>query len=236
MKTVLTRMMPCLALGFQLLALPAIAAEVSDHDFSEWRLGAPLFGDPVTESDLEGKVIVLEYWGVNCPPCIASLPHLAKLDKRYRNKGLRVIGAESQGSKKDAIKPLIDQAKVKYSIIGSASGPIKVAGIPRVFVFGRDGKLIFDGRPSAKDFERTVSKAIRQKPEEPEEAAAVPTGPLIASRSWTNADGREIRAAVKSVDETSVTFQMSNGKDVVYPLEKLSKESREAITAATTEE
>ncbi len=81
-----------------------------------------------------------------------------------------------------------------------------------------------------------MSKAIRQKTEEPEEAAAVPTGPLIASRSWTNADGRKIRAAVKSVDETSVTFQMSNGKDVVYPLEKLSKESREAITAATTEE
>ena len=108
-----------------------------------------------------------------------------------------------------------------------------------IFVFNRFGEMVYHGRPADEEFERAVKKALRE--DGPADTGAgsgdeEDAVPLIASRSWTNADGREIRAAVKSVDETSVTFQMSNGKDVVYPLEKLSKESREAITAATTEE
>lgn len=55
-----------------------------------------------------------------------------------------------------------------------------------------------------------------------------PAGPLTAPMDWTNAEGKEITAAVKSVEGENVIFLMS-GREVTYPLAKLSPESREAI-------
>lgn len=36
-----------------------------DHNLSEWTLGEHLFGDEVEMKNLEGRVVVLEVWGVN---------------------------------------------------------------------------------------------------------------------------------------------------------------------------
>lgn len=40
-------------------------------------------GDPVTSVDLAGRVVVLNFWGTWCPPCLMELPHIAQLGQRY---------------------------------------------------------------------------------------------------------------------------------------------------------
>jgi thiol-disulfide isomerase/thioredoxin len=43
-------------------------------------------------SDLKGKVIVLDFWGYWCNPCVARMPWLFKLHDQYAKDGLVVIG------------------------------------------------------------------------------------------------------------------------------------------------
>jgi thiol-disulfide isomerase/thioredoxin len=227
------------AAGFAVvLQSTSFGADKSDHKISDWKIGKTLFGEKVTKSDFAGKVVVIENWGVHCPPCVASLPHLAKLEKDHRDKGFLIIGAESQGSSKEQIKPLIEKAGVEYTITEGADGPIEVTGIPRAFVFDREGKLVFDGHPGGSDFEKAVKTALKDKA--PVSAPAAPAGPLVASRTWKNTEGKEIVAAVKDATETSVNFLMSGGKKVAYPMEKLDEESqdviRKALAAAKPEE
>ncbi len=226
---------PAISLVASLLTVSAFAAgdrnpAPSEHKLDEWSIGTVLFGTKVSKSELKGKVVVIENWGVRCPPCIAALPHLARLEKKNRDKGLVVIGAESQNSKKEAIKPLIDSAKVEYTITAGARGPIPVTGIPRAFVFDRDGKLVYDGHPGSGDFEKSVTKALRAAaPAATAPAAQTAPAPLIPERTWTNAEGKEVLAAVKSKDATTVTFLMRGGKEVKYPLDKLSEDSRQQL-------
>ena len=40
-------------------------------------------GEYITLEDLKGKVVMLDFWGTWCPPCVASVPELRKLYKRY---------------------------------------------------------------------------------------------------------------------------------------------------------
>jgi thiol-disulfide isomerase/thioredoxin len=218
-----------LALALPFLVSTGLAAEASAHKLSEWKIGKVLFGEKISKGDLKGKVVVLENWGVNCPPCIASLPHLAELDKKFRDKGLFIIGAESQGSSKDEIKPIIEKTKVEYTITAGAEGPIQFNAIPRVFVFDAEGALVFDGYPSGADFEKSITDSLEKVEASPKEEPATAAGSLIASRTWTNSSGVEIVAAVKSADSASVVFLMPNGKEVPYPLEKLSEDSRKVI-------
>jgi thiol-disulfide isomerase/thioredoxin len=217
-------------LGFGLL-LPTFAAEESEHKLSEWSIGSTLFGEKVSKSDMEGKVVVIEHWGVNCPPCIALLPHLAKMDKRYRDDGLLIIGAESQNSPEDKIEALVKKNDIEYTITSGASGPIDFSGIPHAFVFDVEGQLIFHGNPQEDDFERSIKKALKDVAETEEESTTASQN-LFETQSWTNADGNELKAAVREATETEVTFVMFAGKIVKYPLEKLSEESRKEITDA----
>src|SRR5688572_28676628 len=52
----------------------------------EWVKGGPL--------DVhDGKnVYVVEFWATWCPPCRTSIPHLAELQKRFKNRGVVIVG------------------------------------------------------------------------------------------------------------------------------------------------
>jgi len=48
-------------------------------------------GKAVRLSDLKGKVVLLDFWGVWCPPCWRMLPSLNEMNQRYRDKGLKIV-------------------------------------------------------------------------------------------------------------------------------------------------
>lgn len=155
-----------LAVALLALAVPAFAGKkdkpvVPDASIDQVRWTEVVNDVPFDKAALAGKVVVIEEWGVNCGPCIASLPELAKMAKRYEKKGLVVVGMEMQNSSKEDVLKVLKKAKVKYPVMSGGSTPAAGGGIPHVLVFGGDGKLVFEGRPEAEEFEDAVKDALR---------------------------------------------------------------------------
>ncbi|MGC4013192.1 MAG: TlpA disulfide reductase family protein [Luteolibacter sp.] len=152
-----------------LLALPGLspakekkdAAAVPNASVDQVQWGTPANDTAFDKTQLKGKVVVVEEWGVNCAPCIASLPELAKMAKTYEKSGLVVVGLERQGSTKEAINKVLDAAKVKYAVQAGGAGPVPSSGIPHALIFAADGKLAWHGNPHDEDFEKEVKKALR---------------------------------------------------------------------------
>ncbi len=126
-------------------ALAAVGDTATLPTFTQEHISGP----EVTAEELEGKVIFFEYWGINCPPCIASMPHLQKLHKKYSKKGFTVLGAHSQGLTPEVAK-FLKKNKITFPVYQSIS--IREApcpgGIPYAVLIDHEGKIVATGRPT----------------------------------------------------------------------------------------
>jgi peroxiredoxin len=59
-------------------------------------------GEYVSLEDLRGKVVVLDFWGTWCPPCVESVPELRTLHKRYsKEPSFMLIGISSDSDEQE---------------------------------------------------------------------------------------------------------------------------------------
>lgn len=76
----------------KLVANPRRARENYAPDFSF----SSLDGEHVALEDLRGKVVMLDFWGTWCPPCVESVPELRNLHKKYsKDPSFVLIGISS---------------------------------------------------------------------------------------------------------------------------------------------
>ncbi len=110
---------------------------------------AYIYGQKMKKSDLKGKVIFFEYWGINCPPCIASIPHLQELHKKFQSKGFVVLGSHSQGLS-PKVKEFLESKKVTFPVYQGLSIPEArcPGGIPYAVLIGANGKIVAKGNPT----------------------------------------------------------------------------------------
>lgn len=137
------------------------APAMPDVSVEKVQFGAQVNDAPFDAKALAGKVLVVESWGVNCPPCIASLPEMQSLSKSGAKKGLVVVGLEAQNSSKESILKVLKSARVSYPVMQGGSIGVAHNGIPHVAIYGVDGKLVWHGHPADDEFKRQVKTALK---------------------------------------------------------------------------
>ncbi len=65
---------------------------------------------------LEGKIVFLEFFGHKCPPCIKSIPHLIKLQEKYKDK-LAIIAIEVQGYNNKQLTEFANKKGMNYIVV-----------------------------------------------------------------------------------------------------------------------
>lgn len=229
-------------LGSLILLVGSLLAEEKKVNLSEFQLGQTLAGTEITAETVKGHPTVIDYWGIHCGPCLAHIPFFSSLAKRYDGKGLVLIGAHCQDATDAEVLAVVKSQKIKFPVTKGTNGPIQFSTIPHTAVFAADGTLLFHGHPDDKEFDRALKTAMKDAP-----AATVPTGgkataastpaktdagPLVASRPWTNAEGKPVTAALVSIKDGVGTFRKADGNTFTYALEKLSASDQDTIAKA----
>jgi peroxiredoxin len=124
-------------------------------------------GKKVSISDFKGKVVMINFFATWCPPCRKELPEVQKQiwDKYKDNPNfvMLVFGREQTADELNKFKkenhytfPIIPDVKRKiFSLFAEQS-------IPRNFVIGPDGKIIFESIGyTPKDFQNLMDVLAR---------------------------------------------------------------------------
>ena len=95
-------------------------------------------------SDLQGRPVVLNFWGTWCPPCRAEMPHFESVWNKRKGEGLVVLGVNSL-DEEQAARDFLQQVGVTYPIAGDTSGEIvlqfEVRAFPATYFIDRSGNI-----------------------------------------------------------------------------------------------
>ena len=98
--------------------------------------------------DLQGKVVVLDFWATFCPPCLEEIPHLNGLQTKYGAENLNIVGLNVGGDDdRPKIAEFAEKLKVNYTLAIPEDALMQFIfatqnDIPQTAVFDRNGKLI----------------------------------------------------------------------------------------------
>lgn len=123
-----------------------------------------LDGRAVSLADYRGKVVLLDFWGTFCPPCMAALPELQALHVKHAPRGFVVLGVTV-----DDRPALVKKAtaKLTYPIVQATPkvwSAYKVNALPSLVLVGRDGKIArrFGGEADRAAMHAAIEKALAQ--------------------------------------------------------------------------
>ena len=120
----------------------------------------------ISLKDLQGRVVLLDFWGTFCEPCKKSFPKLEELNRKYAGKGLRVLGiSEDEDDDKDKIPGFADTYGAKFSLAWDGDKAIakqyKPETMPSSFVIDKNGIVRFAHVGFHDGEEREVESEIR---------------------------------------------------------------------------
>ncbi len=105
-----------------------------------------LSGRKVSLSSYRGKVLLVDFWATWCAPCEESIPHLMKLQERYRDQGMTVLGIALDVGGAKVVAPYVEERKMNYPILLGDERTARafggIPGVPTSFVIDRSGQIV----------------------------------------------------------------------------------------------
>ena len=175
-------------------------------------IGKWVKGEPVKSFD-PGTAYVLECWATWCGPCIAAIPHVTELQKKFDGK-LVVIGMNVFEQDEAKVAPFVEKMgdKMAYRVAtddksknpeGAMSQTWMAAAgrnsIPTSFVIDKAGKIAWIGHPM--EMEPIIEAVIAGTYDPKAQAAKEDEKKAIIARIESAAKAEDVDAALAAIDE-----------------------------------
>lgn len=122
-------------------------------------------GNKYSLEDLKGKIIVLNFWFVECKPCVMEMPDLNKIVEHYKDEDIVFLGFAIND--KSAIDSFLEKKEFKYNIVPDSKEVINSYGInsfPTHIIIDKNSKITFSvsglGPTTINDIEKEIKSLL----------------------------------------------------------------------------
>ncbi len=127
--------------------------------------------DGISFKNYPNKIVILDVFTTWCPPCLESIPHMIKLQKKYK-KSLQIIGVLHEDKikksfalafkKKHHINYPLTIGKNNFVLTENWGG---VSGYPTIIIFDKSGKYFnhYNGSPPFEMLQSDIKKILRKR-------------------------------------------------------------------------
>jgi peroxiredoxin len=142
---------------------------------TEGRPPAPLFtlpdafGRPLKLSDLQGRVVLLNFWATWCEPCKVEIPWFVELQRQYEASGVTVVGVAMDDDGWQSVRAFVGTMGINYgTVVGSDELARQYGGVealPTTFLIDRHGRIasVYQGLQPKNTYESKLRSLIAEK-------------------------------------------------------------------------
>lgn len=137
---------PILSLGLEQEAFQklGLAPEPDPHPAPRFQ-SSTLDGKKFGTDEIQGKLVLLNFWATWCPPCRLEMPSMEKLYQEFKGDGLEIVAVNFMEGEK-AIEPFIKENGFTFPVLLDKKGEIAqsygVHALPVTFLIRRNGNLL----------------------------------------------------------------------------------------------
>jgi len=103
-----------------------------------------LAGKPFHLKELQGQVVLLNFWATYCVPCREEIPALNALQHELQSQGLKIVGASLDDTVDGVNAYQQEVAKFEYDVLlGGSDAKVKFAQqvLPTTYLIDRQGRI-----------------------------------------------------------------------------------------------
>ncbi len=160
-------------LGAALLASVAIAGIAAVASLTLMRPApevkfSALSGETFSTSELRGKVVLVNFWGTYCGPCIKEMPKVVEAHRKFSARGYETIAVAVQRDDPERVAQFAAKHALPFKVAIDGSGELgrefgNVRITPTVFLIDKNGKVLrrYVGKADWAEFHQLVERELR---------------------------------------------------------------------------
>ncbi len=114
--------------------------------------------------DLRGKVVLVDFWATWCDSCIAAMPALERIYKRFHSQGFEIVSINIEGFEvADKARRVAREIGVSFPIVvddGYVADLYEVSTIPHLVLIDRSGVVTEIHRGASRGFEKHLAEEV----------------------------------------------------------------------------
>jgi peroxiredoxin len=158
----------------KLISLVAVVAIAAGATFAGWqRAQAPqaqfiaLAGGNFSTADLQGKVVLVNFWATTCVTCVAEMPKMVETWKRFAPRGYEMVAVAMSYDHPNAVAEFARRRALPFRVALDTGGAVArafgdVSVTPTTYLLDRRGRVVakYVGEPDWQDLYTRIDRAL----------------------------------------------------------------------------
>ena len=127
-------------------------------------------GKTITQTDIAGKVTVINFWATSCVTCVKEMPQLVSTYEKFKPQGLEFIALAMSYDPPMYVVNFAETRKLPFIVAMDSDGSAaksfgKIQLTPTTLVINKQGKIVkrYVGEPNWTDFHTLLEKLLAEK-------------------------------------------------------------------------
>ncbi len=163
------RTLAAFAVALCVLSLPVAADPPAASPLIPTKRSMPSFeavtlaGIPLTSKDVQGKVVLVDFWGTWCAPCVAAVPSLRAMSRRMEKEPFVLLSVSTDPDEK-TLRDFVAKHQMSWPQVWDERHQLarkfRIEGDPTYVLVNHQGEIVFFVRGWSGGIERSLSARV----------------------------------------------------------------------------